>query len=186
MAKIEIKINYVAEWTDKSARVLVLQTKDETISFPVIIAENEAFSIVKEIENLQLKRPQTHDLLYAMMLNFHIMVDYVHIYNLMEGIFYTHIHCTNLEEEIDFESRVSDAAILALKYKCPLYIEDFILDQVGMSTDSIDNENTNESKDNLSSKNSKELEIILQEAIDNENYEYASKIRDEINKKSKI
>ena len=53
MTKVEIKINYIAEWTDKSARVLVLQTKDETVSFPVIISDNEAFNLIKEIENLQ-------------------------------------------------------------------------------------------------------------------------------------
>lgn len=185
MAKIEIKINYVAEWTDKSARVLVLQTKDETISFPVIIAESEAFSIVKELENLQLKRPQTHDLLYSIMRDFQINVDYVHIYNLVEGIFYTHLHCSNMTEEIKIEARISDAAILALKYKCPMYIEDFILEQVGVNADSNQVEDLG-SADDLSRKSVKELETILQEAIENENYEYASQIRDEINRKSKL
>lgn len=185
MAKNEIKINYVAEWTDKSARVLVLQTKDETISFPVIIAENEAFSLVKEIENLQLKRPQTHDLLYTIMQNFHITVEYIHIYNLIEGIFYTHIHCSNMEEEFNIESRISDAAILALKYKCPMFIEDFILEQVGMSNENNQENEPENNKNNLSRKSIKELEIMLEEAIENENYEYASNIRDEMNKKSK-
>ena len=87
MAKVEIKIGYVAEWSDKSARVLVLKTKDEQITFPVIIAENEAFSLVKELEKVTLKRPQTHDLLFSIMNSFNLKVRYAHIYNLVEGIF---------------------------------------------------------------------------------------------------
>ena len=75
MTKVEIKINYIAEWTDKSARVLVLQTKDETVSFPVIISDNEAFNLIKEIENLQLKRPQTHDLVFDIMKN--LILNYI-------------------------------------------------------------------------------------------------------------
>ena len=87
MTKVEIKINYIAEWTDKSARVLVLQTKDETVSFPVIISDNEAFNLIKEIENLQLKRPQTHDLVFDIMKQFNIKLHTVYIYNLLEEIF---------------------------------------------------------------------------------------------------
>ena len=98
MTKVEIKINYIAEWTDKSARVLVLQTKDETVSFPVIISDNEAFNLIKEIENLQLKRPQTHDLVFDIMKQFNIKLHTVYIYNLLEGIFYTKIQCSNQEK----------------------------------------------------------------------------------------
>lgn len=183
MAKVEIKINYIAEWTDKSARVLVLHTKDESISFPVIISENEAFNLIKEIENLQLKRPQTHDLLYNMMNHFNIKLQSVYVYNLVEGIFYTKMYCVNPEQNIEIEARVSDALILALKYNCPVYIEDTILEQVGMPKDNKEDE---DDKSNLSHKSIEELEEILQEAVDNENYEYASYIRDEIKKKVKI
>lgn len=187
MAKVEIAINYVAEWTNKSARVLVLQTKDKTISFPVIIAENEAFSLVKEIEQLKLKRPQTHDLLYNVLISFNIQINYVHIYNLIEGIFYTTMNCALDNQIVNIESRVSDAAILALKYNCPMFVEDFILEQVGISAEALEeNNNEEESKDNLSNKSIKELEIILQEAVQNEDFESATLIRDEITRKNKM
>ena len=185
MAKIEIKIQYIAEWTDKSARVLVLQTKDQTISFPVIIAENEAFSLIKEIEHFELKRPQTHDLTYIIMQNFQIEMHAVYIYNLIEGIFHTSIDCSMNDQHVHIESRVSDAVILALKYQCPIFIEDFILEQVGMGKNELNEDAaSSESETDLSHKSIKELEEILQEAVENENFEYASLIRDEINKKN--
>jgi len=187
MAQVEITINYVAEWTDKSARVLVLQTKDKMKSFPIIIAENEAFNLVKEIEQIQLKRPQTHDLIYNILIDFNIQINYVQIYNLMEGIFYTRINCALEDKELNIESRVSDAVILALKYKCPIYAEDFILERVGTSSDALEETTPEEeSHPNLSNKSIKELEIILQEAVQNEDFEYATLIRDEINKKTKM
>ena len=163
MAKVEIKIGYVAEWSDKSARVLVLKTKDEQITFPVIIAENEAFSLVKELEKVTLKRPQTHDLLFSIMNSFNLKVRYAHIYNLVEGIFYTRINCTNDVQEVDVESRISDAAILTLKYNCPLFIEDFILEQVGLVTKR--EEEDTEKEDDLSLKTMQELQTLLKKLL---------------------
>lgn len=184
MAKIEVKISYVAEWSDKSARVLVLQTKSKKISFPIIIAENEAFNLVKELENLTLKRPQTHDLLFSILNSFNIKMKYAHIYNLVEGIFYTRIHCADDKQEINVEARISDAAILALKYNSPLFIEDFILEQVGLFTEGDEEGGSAEKKNNLTLKTIQELEVLLKETIEEENYEYASIVRDEINKKT--
>lgn len=187
MAQVEITINYVAEWTDKSARVLVLQTKDKTKSFPIIIAENEAFNLVKEIEHIKLKRPQTHDLIYNILIDFNIQIKHIHIYNLMEGIFYTRINCVLKDKVLNIESRISDAVILALKYNCPIFAEDFILERVGISSDALEENNQEEaSHDNLSNKSIKELEIILDEAVQNEDFEYATLIRDEIKKKTKM
>lgn len=186
MTKVEIKFNYIAEWTDKSARVLVLQTKDETVSFPVIISDNEAFNLIKEIENLQLKRPQTHDLVFDIMKKFNIKLHTVYIYNLLEGIFYTKIQCSNQEKNIEIESRISDALILALKYNCPVYIENSILEQVGMPKETKEDETVYDNTNNLSYKSIEELKELLDEAIENENYEYASLIRDEIKQKENI
>ena len=171
------------------------ETSDNQLTFPIIIAEAEAQSLMKELENISAKRPQTHDLLCNMMDAFHIVLQEVYIYKLVEGIFYTYLLCETEGEMVSLDSRASDAVIIALKKGCPVYVDSSVLEKVGLPSASIGNEEEEAEALNAgfvaatdpgaagdySRKSLDELSALLQDAVDIEDYELASVIRDEMN-----
>ncbi|MDR1182401.1 MAG: bifunctional nuclease family protein [Bacteroidales bacterium] len=189
MAKIAVKIDYIFKWRNDYTQILILKTQDNQVSLPIIIADFEAVGLLKEIEKIDVKRPQTHDLFFSMMQSFNIHLEEVYMHKLVEGIFYTKLICSAQGKMIEFDSRPSDAIILALKAKAPIFVDDSILGDLGMSADEIDkqifqleneNENTVSEKgeyvfDNMSDKN---LEKLLEQAIRIEDFEMAAQIRD--------
>ncbi len=189
MAKIAIKVNCILNWNNDYARMLIMQTLDNQISFPIIIADNEAASLLKELEQVDVKRPQTHDLFFSLMQAFDIHLDEVYIYKLVEGIFYTKLVCSTQGKVIELDSRPSDGIILALKAKAPIFVEDNILEKLGISTAEMEKQilqpedydkDSVEREEELVFENmpNEELESLLKQAIEIEDFETASQIRD--------
>jgi bifunctional DNase/RNase len=150
-------------------------------------------------------RPLTHDLFKAFAQTFNITVNEVLIYNLVEGIFYAKLICSDGSREVEIDARTSDAIALAVRFNCEIYTYEFILKSAGIVLDDdievssiSENPNLSEVKegaqvssassgdnDEYKSKSSEELKSMLQTALDEEKYEMASKIRDELNQRKK-
>lgn len=188
--------------TQTGAYALVLGEADGNRRLPIIIGGFEAQAIAIELEKMSPSRPLTHDLFKHLAESFHIDVKEVYIYKLEDGIFYAKLVCDNGKETVDIDSRTSDAIALAVRFQCPIYTSETILDSAGIAIDddAAENEDINDStdesepisaskKENISSANlseipSDELETMLQQAIDDEAYEKASKIRDELKRRN--
>ena len=185
MSKIAIKINCILNWNNEYARMLIMQTMDNKISFPIIIADNEAASLFKEIERVEVKRPQTHDLFFNFMQIFGIYIEEIYIHKLVEGIFYTKIICSKQGNEFELDSRPSDAIILALKAKAPVFVEENILEKLGISTAEMEKQIVSSNDNNESEEepvfedmSSEDLKNLLKQSIEIEDFEMASQIRD--------
>lgn len=178
--------------TQTGAYALVLGEHGGSRRLPIIIGGFEAQSIAVHLENMTPSRPLTHDLFVRLTESFQIRVKEVIIYNLLEGVFYAKLICDDGIREVEIDSRTSDAVALAVRYGCPVYTYEFILDAAGIkmeeeeSEDSLAEETTplpKKENENLTDMSIEELEKRLNEAIANEAYELASIIRDEINRR---
>ena len=143
-------------------------------------------------------RPLTHDLFKTFASTFDIKVKEVIIYNLVEGIFFAKLICNQGGKEVEIDARTSDAIALAVRFNCPVFTFEFILSSAGIildeDSDGLDFESeggleeemselVEEDSNDLSKKSVNDLESLLNEAIQQEDYEKASIIRDEINKR---
>ena len=135
-------------------------------------------------------RPLTHDLFKSFAQAFNVQVREVVIYNLQEGIFFAKIVCERDGQVSDIDARTSDAIALAVRFNCPIYTFESILSSAGILSDELgddlEEELEEESTEGEFQKMTlEELDQAIQEAIDNEDYERASQLRDEINKRNK-
>lgn len=182
--------------------VLVLSEIKGGRKIPVIVKPNEAQHIAMKLENIKSPRPLTHDLMKSMSDTFQIDIQEVHIYSLLEGVFYTRMVASNGVDEIELECSIGDGLALALTYRCPIWINQDIIDSVGISIDEeelgedsgdddfdIDSIEDMESGEEVYSSRSKkrtvsieDLEHMMDNAIANEEYEIAAEIRDRITK----
>lgn len=187
--------------TQTGAYALVLgETVGVKRRLPIIIGGFEAQAIAIELEAMTPSRPLTHDLFKSLADSFEIQVNEVIIYNLVEGIFYAKLISQQGDKIIEVDTRTSDAIALAVRFKCPIFTYEFILSSAGIileeghlakdiedEQDQIDEEqNQGKKKAPLSYEEMTitELNKILQEAIERENYEEASKIKLEIDKRN--
>lgn len=184
--------------TQSGAYALVLAEEDGERRIPIIIGGVEAQSIAIKLEGLEPPRPLTHDLFLSFAKSFSIELKEILIYRLEEGIFFSELVCQKGDEEVRIDSRTSDAVAIALRFNAPIYINEEIMNKAGIVLD-IDSAKHEESKETpstevtskqsesnkFSSKSMEELSNILHEAIESENYEMASKIRDEIQRRQK-
>lgn len=192
MEKIELKIIGLSySQTQSGAYALVLAEKQGSRRLPIIIGGFEAQSIAIELEKMKPSRPLTHDLFKTFVEAVDVKIKEVLIYNLVEGVFYAKIVCDQNGHLIDIDARTSDAIAIGIRVDCPVYTFEHILSSAGIQLeDEIEAESTaidsveKEEKQGLSSVSIEELEQLLQEAIDMEDYERASEIRDELNKRS--
>jgi bifunctional DNase/RNase len=185
MDKIAIKINCILNWNNDYARMLIMQTVDNKISFPIIIADNEAASLFKEMEQVEVKRPQTHDLFFTFLQTFGVHIEEVYIHKLIEGIFYTQITCSVAGKIVVLDARPSDAIILALKEKAPIFVEKNILEKLGIATTEMEKQITHSGDDDQGKEeivfddmSDEDLKNLLKQAIEIEDFEMASQIRD--------
>ena len=195
----KIKLNIVGlsySQTQSGAYALILNEDEGKRRLPIIIGGFEAQAIAIELEDMKPSRPLTHDLFKDVIDAFDVKITEVIIYNLVEGVFFAKIVCTNGEKTVEIDSRTSDAIALAVRFDCPIYTFEFILSSAGIILD--DEGQIESSQDDefnikveekkkpsaLSEFSMKELNTLLEEAIAQENYERASEIRDEINKRS--
>lgn len=193
MEKIKLDIVGLSySQTQSGAYALVLGEANGKRRLPIIIGGFEAQAIAIELEKMRPSRPLTHDLFKNFADEFKINVSEVIIYNLVEGIFFSRLICERDDEEIEIDSRTSDAIALAVRFNCPIYTYEFVLGSAGIlldddAADDIETEPQSEEEqleDNITHRFTlEELNNQLQEALDNEDYEIASRIRDEINRR---
>lgn len=183
--------------TQSGAYALVLSEVDGTRTLPIVIGAFEAQSIAIALEKeIKPPRPLTHDLFKTFADRFHIAIKQVIIHKLVDGVFYSSLICERDKIEEIIDTRTSDAIALATRFNAPIYTYENILDKAGIYLKAKD-ELTDE-KDTLSieklieepvkastfSKDSlEELNEKLSKAVQNEDYELAAKIRDEITKR---
>lgn len=193
---VKIKLDIVGlsySQTQSGAYALVLGESGGKRSLPIIIGGYEAQAIAIELEKMTPTRPLTHDLFKTFAQSFQIGVEEVIIYNLVEGVFFAKIVCSKDGKFSEIDARTSDAIALAVRFKCPIFTYENILASAGilldenneLTADAPEQENTIvEQKSGMATMNLDQLEEHLTQAIENEDYELASKIRDEINKRS--
>lgn len=193
MKKVRLEIVGLSySQTQSGAYALVLGESAGSRRLPIIIGGFEAQAIAIELEKMTPTRPLTHDLFKSFSETFSIEITEILIYNLVEGIFYAKLVCTDGTKEVEIDARTSDAIALAVRFNCPIYTYEFILKSAGIVLDdeSLPSnepamvslaEVENNPEGEYQSKSTEELKSLLQKALDDEQYELASKIRDEIN-----
>jgi uncharacterized protein len=195
MKRVKLKVLGISySQTQSGAYALILVEENGERRVPIIIGGFEAQAIVIKLENLDPPRPLTHDLFRSFAAEFNITIIEVMIYKLEEGVFYSRLLCNNGEKEISIDSRTSDAVALALRFGCPIYITEEILEKAGITitTAEADTSSDADSENLFETGNSKfdsysdeELYKMIDEAVKTEDYERAASIRDEIDKRKK-
>jgi bifunctional DNase/RNase len=176
--------------TQAGSYALVLAEETGKRRIPIMIGAFEAQAIALHLEELKPPRPLTHDLFLSFSRAYGVELKEVLIAKLEEGIFYSELTFIRDNEAIKIDSRTSDAVALALRFKCPIYTTTEILDKAGIFLE--DKEEEVKYADDeipfegetLESKSFLELEAELDMAIENEDYEAASKIRDEMKRRT--
>ena len=174
--------------TQTGAYALILEDEAGKRRLPIIIGNFEAQSIAIELEKMKPGRPLTHDVFYTVANTFDISLKEVIIYNLVEGVFYAKLILDNGIKEEEIDARSSDAIALAVRFKCPIYTDEFVVNQAGISIEEEDapkssSEEPSRETSSMKKLSKKELETRLDKAIEEENYEQASKLRDEIDRR---
>ncbi|WP_448700197.1 bifunctional nuclease domain-containing protein [Mucilaginibacter sp. AW1-3] len=196
MKKIKLDIVGLSySQTQSGAYALVLGEVNGRRRLPIIIGSFEAQAIAIEIEKMTPSRPLTHDLFKSFAQAYHINIQEIIIYNLVDGIFYAKLICSDGKKVIEIDARTSDAIAMAVRFECPIYTYEFILSSAGIvieGNDFVYLENINETGEekttvsqggNYASLSNDELKSKLSEALAEESYEKAAKIRDELNKR---
>ncbi|MCT4645437.1 MAG: bifunctional nuclease family protein, partial [Carboxylicivirga sp.] len=138
MSRKKIKLNILGlsySQTQSGAYALVLAEEDGERRIPIIIGGVEAQSIAIKLEGLEPPRPLTHDLFLNFSKSFNIEVTEVVVYKLEEGIFYSELVCKKDNEQLHIDSRTSDAVALALRFGCPIYTYEDIIEKAGIVLD---------------------------------------------------
>ena len=189
--------------TQNGAYALILNEVDGDRKLPIVIGAFEAQSIAIALEKeIRPPRPLTHDLFKNFADRFDIVVKQVIIHKLVDGVFYSSLICERDKIEEIIDARTSDAIALALRFDAPIFTYKNILDKAGIYlkvNPKQDDENPEDSilvddalaekvetaqeQDNFKTKSLEELHSLLDEAVANEDYERAAKIRDEISKR---
>ncbi len=180
--------------SQKSSYTLILSEKEGNTKLPIVIGAFEAQAIALYLENIKPQRPLTHDLFKSFANSFKIKVKEVFISELVEGIFYSRIICESDAEKVEIDARTSDAVALAIRFKCPIYTSREIMNSAGIELDEETEEAPERSDEDLMMKigssedfsnlDLDELQELLNEAIQVEDYDRAARLRDEINKRS--
>ena len=207
MEKIKLNVLGISySQTQSGAYALVLSEEEGSRRIPIIVGGFEAQAIAIELEGLAPPRPLTHDLFKKFSDSYGIRLLEVNIHKLEEGVFFANILCDNGDHQITLDARTSDAIALALRFHCPIYTTEEIVEKAGIVLDfekgtGMEQSGKESAPDELVEKPEKsvkrtiypglsensleELKALLAEAVSNEDYEKASEVRDEINRRSK-
>lgn len=198
MKKIKLEISGLSySQTQNGAYALVLGESGGKRRLPIIIGGFEAQAIAIELEKMSPTRPLTHDLFKSFAEAFMISVNEVIIYNLVEGIFYAKLICKmDGANDVEVDARTSDAIAIAVRFHCPIYTYEFILSSAGILIDdeadsgaestqtaAVSQSPEGEPGDEFSRMSKDELKELLRSAIEDEAYERAGRIRDELAKR---
>ena len=194
MKKIELEIVALSHSiTQTHSYAVVLGEVNGLRRLPIVIGGFEAQAIAVALERMQPSRPLTHDLLKNFMNALSVDLQEIVISDLQEGIFYSKLVCINEHDTIEIDSRTSDALALAVRFGCPVYTYDHILESAGiLMEDSGTGKKKSTapsaepgSRDDLSGLSIEELNNLLNEVLEQEDYIRAISIRDELNKRKK-
>jgi hypothetical protein len=205
MKKIELEIIALSHSVTQShSFAVVLGEVDGTRRLPIVIGGFEAQAIAVALENMKPSRPLTHDLMKTVCDTFQLELQYIYISKLLDGVFYSNLVFSNSIDTCEVDSRTSDALALAVRFECPIYVNENILEEAGVEADASTegmpaSESDLEKKieeltaavpnppgggsSNYSGMSDEELNESLQDALEHEDYERAARIRDELNKR---
>ena len=183
MEKIALSVVAIANQGNyENAYTLILAEKNGNRKLPIVIGMSEAQAIAILLDGMVPARPLVYDFIFRFASSFDIEIIEVIITNVEKGIFYAEIVCkipgTSEEDIVRLDARTSDAVAIALKCGCPIYTYEVVLSKAGYVFG--DDDPSSSSKPNIKMMSVKELNEVLQKAIEKEDYEFASKIRDEI------
>lgn len=192
MDKIRLEILGMSYSQSQSgAYALILSESKGQRRLPIIIGGFEAQAIAIELEKMKPARPLTHDLLKSVADAYNINVREVVINKFFEGVFYAQLFCDDGKKNTEIDSRTSDAVALAIRFNCPIYTTEKIMSEAGIIVK--EEKNKQEEKEWLPNqpkgqrpfdkKSITELKEMLQKAVEKEEYENASIIRDEIKRR---
>ncbi|MBK8582377.1 MAG: bifunctional nuclease family protein [Flavobacteriales bacterium] len=191
MEKVELKfLRITYSHTHAGAYALILAEMHGDRRLPIIIGGAEAQAIAIQIENIRPARPLTHDLFKNLCDELGVTLREVVINDLVEGIFHAKLVLDQEGKSVEVDARSSDAIALALRFGCPIHSFEFILGAAGLRMENEDEpetgpaaENTPAEKRDIRTTSPEELRQLLDEAIENEDYERASKLRDELKRR---
>ena len=196
MKKIELEIVALSHSiTQTHSYAVVLGEVSGLRRLPIVIGGFEAQAIAVALERMQPSRPLTHDLMKNFMNAFGVELQEILISDLQEGIFYSKLICFCEKDNVEIDSRTSDALALAVRFGCPIYTYEHILESAGILMDDVAEgkskkgeavgiEDTNSpGHEELSGMSLEELQNLLHDVLEHEDYLRAIAIRDEINKR---
>ena len=198
MQKVRLEISGIAySQTQSGSYVLTLSEAAGKRKLPIVIGGFEAQAIAVELEKMIPNRPLTHDLIKSFCITYDVIIKEVLIYKFVEGVFYSKLICEKDGTISEIDSRTSDAIAVGVRFNSPIFTLSNVLEEAGITSDQEDafesdsiyeeEEDVFKEEKELSSlvnDSIQDLEKQLQEALENENYELASKLRDEIKKRS--
>lgn len=194
MKKIELEIVALSHSiTQTHSYAVVLGEINGLRRLPIVIGGFEAQAIAVALEHMQPSRPLTHDLMKNFMNAFNVELQEIIIHDLQEGIFYSKLVCFTENDTVEIDSRTSDALALAVRFGCPIFTYENILENAGILMEEgtgkknkgepVGIEETGSGRDDLSALNLGELQTLLNDVLEHEDYIRAISIRDEINKR---
>jgi bifunctional DNase/RNase len=195
MKKIELEIVALSHSiTQTHSYAVVLGEVNGLRRLPIVIGGFEAQAIAVALERMQPSRPLTHDLMKNFMMAFNIDLHEIVINDLQEGIFYSKLLCSTEHDTVEIDSRTSDALALAVRFGCPIYTYEHILESAGIMMEDEDEKKQKEEvtashvaegKDDLKAMTLEELQTLLNDVLEQEDYLRAIAIRDEIKNRKK-
>jgi uncharacterized protein len=196
MKKIELEIIALSHSiTQSHSYAVVLGEVNGNRRLPIVIGSAEAQAIAVALEKVQPSRPLTHDLIKNLFGAFDTELQEVVINDLQEGIFYCKLVCTTLTDTIEVDSRTSDGIALAVRFGCPIYTYENILEQAGVMMEDTSSPRkafeeaqaavSNNPGNELTNLTLAELNKMLEEVLEQEDYIKAIAIRDEIKNRQK-
>ena len=198
MKKIELEIVALSHSiTQTHSYAVVLGEVNGLRRLPIVIGGFEAQAIAVALEKMQPSRPLTHDLMKNFMNSFGIDLNEIIICDLQEGIFYSKLVCSSENDTVEIDSRTSDALALAVRFGCHIYTYENILESAGILMEdtstgkkkkvkqeaTVESESTG--KEDLKTMSLEDLNNLLNEVLESEDYIRAIAIRDEINNRKK-
>ena len=186
MSLVELAVNRISySQSQNGAYALILEEIDGKRKLPIVIGGFEAQSIAIALDKeIQPPRPLTHDLFKNFANNYDIKIKQVIIHKLIDGIFFSSVICERNKEEEIFDARTSDAIALALRFESPIYTYDKILEKAGIILKKeIKDKKQKKFDESFKGFSIKQLNKKISKAIEEEDYELAAKLRDEINQR---
>lgn len=189
MDKILLNITAIATSEIQSnSFVIILKEEEGNRQLPIVIGAFEAQAIAIAIENIPHNRPLTHDLFKDFMVKMGARLTEIVISNILDGVFHATVYVeTAAGESFTIDSRTSDAIAMAVRFQCPIYAIPKVLDEAGIVFDSMSEPQPPRppASQKLANLSKDKLMAMLEKALENEEYEKAAKIRDELkNRKS--